>query len=550
MALSKTKKIVFSLLPCLILLTGTELVLRLIGFQFEPRQKELYKPVVSAFYGTTQPYFDTEFDPPGYLWIRQEHIAYEETDGARHYVWPMQKEPGKLRIGFVGGSTVESHPGSSLESFPELCGELLNLVAGTDRYEIINVGCSSYSTHQSLLALQRYLLPRKPDVVVLYDGWNDFSVVDGYSDREKDFWIRALGESSFQSPGWLRRLRVNGLIGKLVQTLDLSWPRPRCNPTEFRKNLMKATRLCLDNGIQPVVALKPISRHLPANSWADTPIIRVFGPALGNTQEQIYTGLHKYATDAQLAVIEKYPEARLADLQARLARAQDEIGSPQPEGVGIFINDAMHCTALGNYFVAETVAEAIAPDLAEQIRKYAASSENFQRMAIGLEKIGSPFEAAFAAQQAIKLNPDCKESMSALITRAEQDFEFKRAFELGHWDNAMDISWEDRMALLLRCQEIRPSDLGVALQIMRVSTYMGHLPDAAEALALFQPANAIDCVEWLWMLCQSHIAGQRWADAEWDALQILEIDQQHQGASAILMQLSTYRQSQGYTMPM
>jgi hypothetical protein len=279
------------------------------------------------------------------------------------------------------------------------------------------------------------------------------------------------------------------------------------------------------------------------NNWTGTPeMLRVFGPDLGASAEAIYKGIHRYATDAQRAIVSNLPGARLADVEGRLNRAQDDLADA-PEGVTVFITDAMHCSALGNYFVAEAVAEAVAPDLAERIREYAASAANWRRMAVNLLHIQSPFEAAYAARRAMALDPALTPELTPLLAQAEREFEFKRAFDRGRWDNGLDLKWEERMDLLRRCLRLRPGDLGVALQIMRASMYMGHLPEVARLLADFQPVHDQDRLEWLWMCFQSHMAGNRLAEAEWTATQVLTLEPRHSGARDFLERLRRYRQS-------
>lgn len=538
------KKIVFSLLPCALLLIFAEAGLRFSGAQFQVRQKELNLPMVAAFFGTMQLYFPVVLDGPDYLWIRGAFVAGQNPDGTYNYIWPVEKQPDRIRVAFIGGSTVENLEGSMFESFPELCVSLLNEVAGTNRYEALNVGCSSYSSHQSLLALQRYVLPRHPDVVVLYDGWNDFEIKDGYSEREKDFLINFYAKLGWASGfmEWAQNLRLSQLLGFVAQKFEV-WPKPRSTPMEFRENLEKAARLVAAAGARPVVVLKPISRSLPINDWSGTPeMLKVFGPELGATSEAIYQGVHRYATDAQRFVVSNVPGARLADVETRLNLAQDEIENDPHEGVAIFLRDALHCTAIGNYFVAEAVARAVAPEMAEQIERYAASSTNWRRMAENLLRIQSPFEATYAAAHAIRLDSSLEPEMQPLMEQARHGYEFMRCFSIGRWDNALAISWEERMDMLGKCLKMRPGDLGVAIQIMRVSMYLGHLPDAAGMMENFEPANEQDRVEWLDMCFQSHMAGERLAMAEWVAAQIMAIDPQREAARAFLINLQNRRQ--------
>jgi len=191
--LSIPRKLLFSLIICSVFLGALELGLRLFHFSYTPRQRVFYKPYVGMFHGTRDWIIPTVFDPPGYIWVMPQSIVGRDAQGEKIYEWPVEKKPGVKRICFVGGST--SQPDYMVD-YPRRTITLLNNALGAGKYEGLNLGMSSYTSHQSLIALKRYGLPRNPDCVVTFDGWNEFGAdFDGYSDTEKSRWMH--------SPNWV-----------------------------------------------------------------------------------------------------------------------------------------------------------------------------------------------------------------------------------------------------------------------------------------------------------------------------------------------------------
>ena len=159
-------KLILSVLVPLALLVLAETALRLAGFQYAARMKVLWTPTIAGYDGTFEYRLPTLLDPPGYVWRSQPNTAYTDEYGFRLPALSKEKKPGQIRIAFLGGSTTQGqrHP------FAERAIRILNAALNTDRYEALNVGCSSYSSHQSLVALTRWVFDRDPDIVCVYHG--------------------------------------------------------------------------------------------------------------------------------------------------------------------------------------------------------------------------------------------------------------------------------------------------------------------------------------------------------------------------------------------
>lgn len=105
------------------------------------------------------------------------------SSGDLTYHYEKQKRLGTFRIIILGGSTVE---GEGAESpFANLPSQLERALGGEarqrqfgqpyDRFEVINAGVSGYRSGQEYLYLLVDLLGYQPDLVIFYDGWNDFA---------------------------------------------------------------------------------------------------------------------------------------------------------------------------------------------------------------------------------------------------------------------------------------------------------------------------------------------------------------------------------------
>ena len=207
------KKLALAVFIPAALLLLLELSLRFSSFHYTPREKILWTPSIAEYIGTYEYFIPTSLAPPGYVWRAQPNTQLTDSHGFRLPGVPDQKAPDKIRIAFLGGSTTLS----GYHAYPERTIRLMNEAAGTNRYEHLNAACSSYSTHQSLIALKRWVLPLKPDQVVVYHGWNDgFLQTDGYSDLEKDALARLGVSSRSKFARWIRSLKITEAIGQLL----------------------------------------------------------------------------------------------------------------------------------------------------------------------------------------------------------------------------------------------------------------------------------------------------------------------------------------------
>lgn len=96
--------------------------------------------------------------------------------GAKNFYYPRQKNSNALRIIVLGGSTVMGQ-GAFVpeENLPAQIERVLKENKRKTSIEVINAGVGGYNSSQELLYLMSELVYYKPDIVIVYDGWNDES---------------------------------------------------------------------------------------------------------------------------------------------------------------------------------------------------------------------------------------------------------------------------------------------------------------------------------------------------------------------------------------
>lgn len=93
--------------------------------------------------------------------------------GYRDGNWSFEKSPSVRRIFLVGGSSAWGYGSSSnLTTISSFLGKILNQSAKTGKYEVLNASENGYTSTQEFI-LWKDLLPYKPDLIIIYDGYND-----------------------------------------------------------------------------------------------------------------------------------------------------------------------------------------------------------------------------------------------------------------------------------------------------------------------------------------------------------------------------------------
>lgn len=537
-ALPMWKKLVFSLVAVLLVLGGIEGSLRLVRFDYQPREKVLWKPTVAGFNGTFEFYIQTEFAPPGYIWLSQPNTEFTDRYGFRRPEIPFKKQEGKIRIAFLGGSTTQG----GYRPYPERVIQILNAAVGEDRYEALNVACSSYSTHQSLIALKRWVLERDPDILSMYHGWNDCAVMqDGFQDDVKDVLMEKQPEPSAVAR-FVGGLRLTRLVGRLVDAGRTGWPSQRVPPERFEANLRAFAEICREAGKPGIIFSRPPWRRDPLPPMDDA-FQGYYAKSLQTTNlADILTKVHEIYSGIQREVATAHPGMRLFDASAVVADLQvrERNGEFGPD-VRVYQNDGGHLSSFGDQRLAEQLALFLAGDREADVRNYIQSAGYLAAQAeISMAEM-LPFDAAYYARRAMAADPGQEAAMQGLIQRAEPLYEFVRLFNEGRWGGT-DQDFTSKINKLRTCLQIRPDDFGVLVQIFRVCIYMNKLEYAAAAMSGFRPSDIQQAYQWKTFELQSHLAGQRWPAAEVAALDVLKMNPSDATANSFLASL---RQSRG-----
>ena len=146
--------------------------------------------------------------------------------------------PRTVRIVFVGSSTVvDGH--FAPWSYPEYVGHWLKLWAQSKkldvRFEVLNSARESMTSTDIANVVHGEILPLRPDLVVYYEGGNQFRVGSIVEDLPKGSAVRPPSTGASVLPDWLRTAsRWSALLGRVQAAIGLGasdldgreWPKP------------------------------------------------------------------------------------------------------------------------------------------------------------------------------------------------------------------------------------------------------------------------------------------------------------------------------------
>ena len=109
--------------------------------------------------------------------IRLTNSQGFSSSGDFSFFYKKNKPKNTFRIIFLGGSTVEGDGAESIKNnLPAKFKKNVNsfLKSNIKNIEVINAGVGGYKSSQELLYFITELTEYKPDLVIFYNGWNDF----------------------------------------------------------------------------------------------------------------------------------------------------------------------------------------------------------------------------------------------------------------------------------------------------------------------------------------------------------------------------------------
>ena len=265
---SRTRLVVFSLLPAVVLFATVEGVLRLAGFEHDAA------PMTLQFgYPDTREITDLFRPDPELFWRLQPgsdfgELVAELYDGEPEtesllindagYRGPLARDPrpgGSLRVAVLGDSVAF---GFGSEAWPEILERRLATRFPDREVEVLNFGVPGYASVQGARQLDSDVAGLRPDIVVIAYGWNDHWLAKG-----------GLQDIERRLPSPARaRLRLGLARIRIVQAAHLlasglGPPRAadtetrRVSPGTFRESWTRMIRRSREIGAVPVALALP-----------------------------------------------------------------------------------------------------------------------------------------------------------------------------------------------------------------------------------------------------------------------------------------------------
>lgn len=157
--------------------------IRYVGYRQSPsgaREVMVADPVLGWRNGGSIGFLESNDDGNTLAWYITNSQGFGSS-GELQYFFQPEKPPSTFRIVMLGGSTVfGSGVARPTDNLPSTLVRALRekgaIPAGQpgSRIEVINAGVMGYYSAQELLYLQTELVHFSPDLVILYNGWNDF----------------------------------------------------------------------------------------------------------------------------------------------------------------------------------------------------------------------------------------------------------------------------------------------------------------------------------------------------------------------------------------
>lgn len=172
--MSVGKRILFSLVTLLLVVLAVEGAARLIWWRI----------AAANFNAENSVNFMKEAHPIYGYWLKpgfaQGGAVVNPQGFAQRDSVPLERTPGTLRVAALGESTTHGHDVDQ-GNYPAYLRRRLEASAPGHRHvEMINGGVSGWISDQVALRAENEIAAFRPDIVVLYVGWNDFQAYDPY----------------------------------------------------------------------------------------------------------------------------------------------------------------------------------------------------------------------------------------------------------------------------------------------------------------------------------------------------------------------------------
>lgn len=267
----------------------------------------------------------------------------------------LREKPHELyRIFVVGGSTTFGWHVKDSDAMPQQLQKLLDKQF-PEKIQVINAGNPGVTSFEELYLIKNKLIQLQPDMIIIYDGWNDawYQIAEEKTIKKEpitnDETFKFKNFPGYRTPFVIYRILTDS------QTLNLFPTRPTTDiPTitkvvdlwEYR--MTEFCELAKKNNFTSVVLLQP------------APSV---GSKILTTEETKWKNVNKeWNYPLTLDVMKK----KLPTLQPKCNVMNDLTGIFDEEKGEIFY-DFIHVNAKGNQLIASRISEIITPTLAEKL---------------------------------------------------------------------------------------------------------------------------------------------------------------------------------------
>jgi hypothetical protein len=193
---------------------------------------------------------------------------------------PFARQPRTVRIAFIGASTtVGSH--YFPYSYPEFVGNWLNMWAASRKlgvtFEILNAGRESITSSDNVVIVRDEVLPLRPDLLVYYEGANQFDLRTMTPDMPPAQPANAAASAAGGS--WLTDLQHDSALVRRVQALFSARNLPEGGGEGTKKDYTLAWPKGLDPR-DPDIGRTDLPVHL-TTILGDLDTIRAAGNSVG-----------------------------------------------------------------------------------------------------------------------------------------------------------------------------------------------------------------------------------------------------------------------------
>ena len=314
--------------------------------------------------------------------------------GFRGREFAFSKPDNVYRIVALGGSTTYSSGVNDFEnSYTSLLEKYLH-ESGFDAVEIINAGASGYTSHQNLINMQFRVLPLQPDLMIVYQGFNDIQArfvypssrylgdrsgslrpfvrgifmpnITEYSTALRILGIRLGVTSSHSALDWHLQRRPNSYVGDtFIQQFQVE-----TYPSGIFKEV-SAAEILAEN--PPVHFERNTAHMLALANHSDVNILLVTMALDDDFHETAGIATRRFSTSDEFVFAMAQHNELIRSLGAQFNSPVFDLADVFPDDYTLF-TDGLHMTEKGNRLRAQLIGDFVIRQFSEDMHAAATSS--------------------------------------------------------------------------------------------------------------------------------------------------------------------------------